>query len=271
MRHVGQGRIKSGGCSRDSMASCWARCSPARAEALRHAQRPGLVTRHGGGGPSGTWTRCAYGHGALDAGGTAGTGGGAAAQHGPTHASVVGQAVAPGLARWGVNRRRHSGPLRHRADHETTALGDRQQRRQPLAGRVRPLARRAQGEEPIEHTTHAYTDRRNECRGGARQRRATRAALALGKRVAVPRYHFKVHDGLSLPDRTGQESSDRQAAHLEMVRLAGSLMKECAERTLFGHDWHIEATDAEGRALSCLEFTLADYPLSDGQARYACL
>ena len=74
----------------------------------------------------------------------------------------------------------------------------------------------------------------------------------------MPRFHFNVHDGADLPDRTGTELADWQDARLEAIRLAGAILREDARRIALGEDWRMEVTDETGLMLFRLDFTVME-------------
>lgn len=74
---------------------------------------------------------------------------------------------------------------------------------------------------------------------------------------SVPRFHFHVYNGLSLPDSRGVELADWDAARAEALRLAGELLRDGPTRRRLGQDWRMEVADASGTLLFRLDFTVA--------------
>lgn len=74
----------------------------------------------------------------------------------------------------------------------------------------------------------------------------------------MPRFHFNVHDGEDLPDRTGTELADWQDARLEAIRIAGAILRGDPGRIALGEDWRMEVTDETGLMLFRLDFTVME-------------
>ena len=74
----------------------------------------------------------------------------------------------------------------------------------------------------------------------------------------MPRFHFHVYNGLSLPDSRGIDLADGDAARAEALRLAGELIQDGPTRRRLGRDWRMEVTDAAGTLLFRLDFTVAE-------------
>ena len=72
----------------------------------------------------------------------------------------------------------------------------------------------------------------------------------------MPRYHFNVQDGVSLPDQDGTELSDLQAARQEAIHLAGRIIADEAHTLALGEDWRLEVTDGSGILLFHLDFSV---------------
>jgi hypothetical protein len=76
----------------------------------------------------------------------------------------------------------------------------------------------------------------------------------------VPRYHFNVHDGVSLPDPDGTELATLDAARVEAVRLAGQLLLDSGEEFWSNGDWKVDVTNDRGLILFTLMFSAFDAP-----------
>ena len=76
----------------------------------------------------------------------------------------------------------------------------------------------------------------------------------------MPRFHCNVYDGADRPDLVGVELPDLETARLEAIRLAGSILREEAQRVARGDDWRIEVTDSAGTALFRMTFKVDDFP-----------
>lgn len=76
----------------------------------------------------------------------------------------------------------------------------------------------------------------------------------------MPRYHFNVHDGTSVPDDEGMELPSLKSARSEAVKLAGALLTDQYETFWNGHEWHMEVTDSEGTVLFTLTFFSTEAP-----------
>ena len=69
----------------------------------------------------------------------------------------------------------------------------------------------------------------------------------------MPRYHFNVYDGVSLPDDDGTELADIQAARQEAIRFAGRIIADEAHTLALSEDWRMEVTDNSGILLFRLD------------------
>jgi hypothetical protein len=79
----------------------------------------------------------------------------------------------------------------------------------------------------------------------------------------MPRYHFRVQDGVSLPDIEGVELADVRAARDEAARLAGAMLTEAPEVFWRGEEWKLEVTDDRQTVLFTLNFSASDTSLPD--------
>jgi len=69
----------------------------------------------------------------------------------------------------------------------------------------------------------------------------------------VPRYHFHIHDGVSIPDPVGRELPDLAAAQRVAIRFAAEMIEPISD-IWSGHEWRLEVTDAHGLTLFLLDF-----------------
>jgi hypothetical protein len=70
----------------------------------------------------------------------------------------------------------------------------------------------------------------------------------------MPRYFFHVRDGADIPDETGTEMSDDDAARAEAVVLAGSLLKDLGGQFWTGTDRFMHGVRDDGEQICELEF-----------------
>ena len=71
----------------------------------------------------------------------------------------------------------------------------------------------------------------------------------------MPRFHFNVYDGVSLPDPVGRDLSDLSEARLEAFRLASELMQEGSTVRRLGGTWRMEVSDETGRIVFRLDLS----------------
>jgi hypothetical protein len=78
----------------------------------------------------------------------------------------------------------------------------------------------------------------------------------------MPRYHFNVEDGQSIPDPEGTVLPDIEAARHEAIRLAGRLLDDHPAEFWDRGEWCVIVTDDAGRELFKLNFfaTSAETP-----------
>jgi hypothetical protein len=83
----------------------------------------------------------------------------------------------------------------------------------------------------------------------------------------MPRYFFHVDNGKFIPDLSGTELPDQDAARVEAVRAAGEMIND-TRQSFWEHmaPWVMNVTDADKRLLFTLEFG-AKVP--SGEAFYA--
>ncbi|HVI30841.1 DUF6894 family protein [Phenylobacterium sp.] len=70
----------------------------------------------------------------------------------------------------------------------------------------------------------------------------------------MPRYHFNVEDGQSIPDPEGTVLPDLESARREAVRLAGRLLDDDPAHFWSSGAWRVVVTDDAGRTLFILDF-----------------
>ncbi|RLP26346.1 hypothetical protein [Mesorhizobium sp. YM1C-6-2] len=82
----------------------------------------------------------------------------------------------------------------------------------------------------------------------------------------MPRYFFHVDNGEFIPDETGADLPDLQAARREAVRAAGEMIDE-AQESFWDHLslWNMHVTDSDHRLLFTLTFGAK---IPSGDARY---
>lgn len=84
----------------------------------------------------------------------------------------------------------------------------------------------------------------------------------------MPRFHFNVFDGVSLPDEDGMECPDWDAARVQAIAYAGEILKDTSQRLAIGEQWHMEVTDERGLVLFRLDFSVLEAPtLSERRRR----
>jgi hypothetical protein len=71
----------------------------------------------------------------------------------------------------------------------------------------------------------------------------------------MPRYFFHVRDGHDMPDDTGTELPDDDAARAEAVVLAGSLLRDLGGQFWSGTDWFMQVVREDGKQVCELEFS----------------
>lgn len=76
----------------------------------------------------------------------------------------------------------------------------------------------------------------------------------------MPRYHFNVEDGRSIPDLEGAELPDLASARSEAVRLAGRLLDDDPQLFCRTGHWSVVVTDEAGLALFGLDIRAWDGP-----------
>lgn len=71
----------------------------------------------------------------------------------------------------------------------------------------------------------------------------------------MPRYLFHVDNGTFVPDETGTDLSNLDAARMEAVRAAGEMIND-AKASFWEHltPWVMHVTDSDHRLLFTLEF-----------------
>lgn len=76
----------------------------------------------------------------------------------------------------------------------------------------------------------------------------------------MPRFHFNVYDGLSMPDAAGRELPSLEEARIEAIRLSGEILTDQSRRLALGEDWRMEVTDDTNLVLFRLDFTVIEAP-----------
>ena len=77
----------------------------------------------------------------------------------------------------------------------------------------------------------------------------------------MPRYHFNVEDGYSLPDEDGTDLRDLDNAKDEAVRLAGEILKNGGRHFWKTQtEWRMTVTDAGGQPVFTLRFAAEEHP-----------
>lgn len=76
----------------------------------------------------------------------------------------------------------------------------------------------------------------------------------------MPKYHFNVHDGVSIPDIEGHEMTSLQAAQEAAIQLSGHLIRELGPDFWEGEEWKMEVTDDRGLILFQLMFVATSSP-----------
>ena len=76
----------------------------------------------------------------------------------------------------------------------------------------------------------------------------------------MPRYHFNVEDGTSLPDLDGTVMPDVATAKLAAVKMMGQMLTDDPATFWNGEEWHLDVTDEVGLTLFSLLFMATDAP-----------
>jgi hypothetical protein len=76
----------------------------------------------------------------------------------------------------------------------------------------------------------------------------------------MPRYFFHIRDGSDIADLEGTELPDLSSARVAAVELAGSMLREHAEKFWNGEDWRVEVADKSGLILFSLHFSAVEAP-----------
>lgn len=84
--------------------------------------------------------------------------------------------------------------------------------------------------------------------------------------LRVPRYHFNVEDGESIPDLEGAELPDLASARAEAVRLAGRLLDDDPQLFCRRGHWRLVVADPSGAALFGLDIRAWDGPTAPARA-----
>jgi hypothetical protein len=72
------------------------------------------------------------------------------------------------------------------------------------------------------------------------------------------RYFFDVHDGKGLTDDEGLELPDLHAVRHEAIRTCGEIIKGCKPELASASEWRMTVTDAAGKEVLLLSFSVRD-------------
>jgi len=78
----------------------------------------------------------------------------------------------------------------------------------------------------------------------------------------MPRYHFNVVSGASLPDREGVDLPDLRTAQTEAVRFSAQSLAELAETFWETEEWKLNVSDGEGLILFNIHITGMQAPVA---------
>lgn len=78
----------------------------------------------------------------------------------------------------------------------------------------------------------------------------------------MPRYHFNVVSGESLPDREGIDLPNLRTAQSEAVRFSAQSLSELAETFWETEEWKLNVTDGDGLILFHLHITGMQAPVA---------
>jgi hypothetical protein len=71
----------------------------------------------------------------------------------------------------------------------------------------------------------------------------------------MPRYNFRIRDGVAHPNPGGLELTGIVEARLTALQLSESLLREHAGESWINDDWQLVVTDAHGRAVFVLQIS----------------
>ena len=74
----------------------------------------------------------------------------------------------------------------------------------------------------------------------------------------MPRFYFHIHDGRDQFDMDGTELPDEATAHVEAIRLAGSVLRDEARRVVACDCWTMDVTDETGRPVYQVDVNVSD-------------
>jgi hypothetical protein len=78
------------------------------------------------------------------------------------------------------------------------------------------------------------------------------------KEHTMPRYFFYVIDGRDIIDNEGSELTDLKEACVEVIQLAGTILRDEGDKFWDGSEWHMNVTDASGLSVPKLCFAAQD-------------
>jgi hypothetical protein len=79
----------------------------------------------------------------------------------------------------------------------------------------------------------------------------------------MPHYFFHTFNGSAHPDTEGTELPGLEEAREEAIQTAGEIIRGQGKKSWKGSDWHMDVTDASGRALLRLRFSLEELSSED--------
>jgi hypothetical protein len=74
----------------------------------------------------------------------------------------------------------------------------------------------------------------------------------------MPRYFFHVIDGRDIIDNEGSELTNLKEAWVEVIQLAGTILRDEGDKFWDGSEWHMNVTDASGLSVPKLCFAAQD-------------
>ena len=83
----------------------------------------------------------------------------------------------------------------------------------------------------------------------------------------MPRYFSHVIDGKKLIDDEGTELLGLRQARTEAIQLAGAILRVEGDTFWKGEQWHMNVTDASGRSVLKLHFSVDDQGIAPDEDR----
>ena len=71
----------------------------------------------------------------------------------------------------------------------------------------------------------------------------------------MPRYFFNIRDGSDLPDTTGVELPNLDAAKAQAVRVSAEALRDLGADFWKHGDWRLDVTDAQGVQVIAIKFS----------------